>query len=269
MDNKNEQLPNSQNPDDQHSLTQPEIIQPINPASAPVTPTNPIEQPKIVVSQDVNTGQPSTSLDNMQPGLALPNSVEPKPAPIDQTPIGVSASQMGLEGFSFQLEWRKYVKKALITIGVVIVLIGGFTLLKNFISGTSTKTLSNGGYTYTFLFNRFSRSISTNGVNGFTTNNNFSVSATPVNIAVPLVCSELNYNWHPVFTSVGTNWQEAFSVKLYGSTHPVCTPDNKLYQVLFAAINSNHLFVVDYGSPQNSSVYPRLQSIFQSIKVSK
>src|SRR4051812_17511079 len=72
-----------------------------------------------------------------------------------QMQVGMSASQLGLStSHTSGFEWGTLVKKVVILGVVLLVLGGGFLLIKNSLTGLSTKTLTNSGYTYTFKFNK-------------------------------------------------------------------------------------------------------------------
>lgn len=259
MDNNSDQSLTSQNTKDQSKINH-FVIKPTKLLQASDQPKTTDEQSKLVVSQATEYVQPANNQAAQTPIQLSPNSNQSNPVTNGQMPIGISASQMGLNVPSIQIEWRKYIKRALITIAVLVVLVGGFTFVKDFITGFDTKTVTNGGYTYSFMFYRFSHLVTVNGVQIYKINNSSNVSAGPTNESVTTFCAQLNrYN----------ALQQAFTVQLYGSTRPVCEYQNTLFVMIFTALHENHIVAVTYSKPQNSSVYPKLQTIFGSVKVSK
>jgi hypothetical protein len=177
-----------------------------------------------------------------------------------QMQVGMSASQLKLDtpthkGFA----WGRLVKEITVLLVVVVAFGGGFLYLKNLLSSMQTKTLSNGGYTYSFKLNKSATEVQlSNGSSAYKYANTLVASVEPSNSANLASCSQ-----------IGSQWQEAFSVKVYGAEQPVCTPNGSAYMLYFTALNHNHLFSVTYGSPQTSSVYPTLKAIFSSVSVSQ
>lgn len=169
----------------------------------------------------------------------------------------MSASQLGLSTPGKTVEWGTYIKMVLIILAVLAVLIGGFIFAKNFFFGMTTKTLSNGGYNYSFKFYRTASIVYPNGGEAYKYNDNIVAGVQPTNDNLA-ECYE-----------IGSGWTKAFTTQIDGSTRPACVVNSQAFGVLFTALNHNHLFIVTYKTKQDTSVYPMLKTIFSSVKVSQ
>lgn len=206
-------------------------------------------QPTVVSSEPIQPSQPVAS-----------QSAYPQPSvPADgQMQSGMSASQLGLNTTHNSFEWGGLVKKAVI-IGVILVVVGGgFLFIKSSLTGLSTKTLTNGGYSYTFQFKKSASEVQlSDGSTAYKYLNSEIAGVKPTNDPALTSCSQM-----------GSQWTQAFIVQIAGSQHPVCTPNNQTYSLFFTAQNHNHLFAVTFSSQQTSAAYPELQTIFGSVNVS-
>lgn len=184
----------------------------------------------------------------------------------DAVPIGMSASQLGLDmqRKHFHFRWRRNIRNGIYPIATLIVLVAGFVFWKYYVDGMATKTLSIGGYNYSFSFFRAAtyEQMSNTGFQGYVLNSNITATVRPQTTNLFQYCTQL-----------GDQYTQAFSVMIYGTTRPVCTAQDSLgtqvYYLGFSALNQNHGFAVAYSKSQNAKVYPKLKSIFESIKVSK
>jgi hypothetical protein len=173
-------------------------------------------------------------------------------------PIGMSASQLGLDTAGAKYDKLNVLKKAMGTILILILLLGGYGLLEYMFTGMATKTLSNGGYTYSFTFNKRAGLVHLNdGSAAYKYSSSIIASIKPTNDVTPVSCSE-----------IGAQWKQAFTVQVYGATRLVCTPNDAGYSMFFTALNHNHLFSVVYSKQQPTSVYSKLKTVFGSVKVS-
>jgi hypothetical protein len=192
--------------------------------------------------------------------------VQPQPSiPLNsdnQVPVGLSASQLGLNSpINDSFGRGRFLKKAIIIIIVLIVIALGGLFFKSTLTGLGTKTLSNGGYTYTFKFYKSANLVQlSGGSNAYKYLDHSIAGVLPSNSPSLTNCSQ-----------IGASWTQAFTVNVYGVNGPVCTPNslNEVFSFYFTALNHNQLFTVTYNGPQTSSVYPTLQTIFGSIKVSQ
>jgi hypothetical protein len=154
-------------------------------------------------------------------------------------------------------------KKAVVVVVVLAFLIA-ITLLITigiYSSGLSNKTITNGGYTYSFKFYKLATSSKVNGMNGesYSTKRGLITAVAYPSAQKPLTnCSEL-----------GSQWTQATSVSINGSSYPICTNGSNAeeYATIFTQSGKQHQFSVDYPTAQDSSIYPKLQTIFGSITV--
>lgn len=243
------------------SETQPVVSPPVNPASG-----EHVVAPTIGVMQE-----PPVSQQPAQPVVAAPQPpVQPQTQPKvntispvrDAMPVGMSASQLGLDGSHHSINWAGLIKKGAVTVVVLVVLAGGFLLLKNVFSSMGTKTLTNGGYTYSFVFYKSANKVALpNGSQAFKYQDTTVAGVVPTNENPPSAC------WN-----IGAQWKEVFTVQAYGATWPVCSPSGVAmsdYTMYFKALNHAHLFTIAYSSQQPATIYPQLQTIFSSVKVSQ
>lgn len=186
---------------------------------------------------------------------------QPRPPLVSGTniPIGVSASQLGLNTSEPRHDKIDVLKKVLGTVLIFILLLGGYGFLEYMFTGMTPKTLSNGGYTYSFTFNKRASLVHlSDGSAAYKYSSSTIASVKPTNDIEPVNCSE-----------IGAQWKEAFTVHVYGASRLVCTPNGFGYSMFFTALHHEHLFSVVYSSQQSTSTYPKLESIFKSVKVSQ
>jgi hypothetical protein len=243
---------------DQKSLAPSVVVMP----SEAIEPESRSEQPKqssIVVSQ---IEQPAAMRSEQQvsaPVITNSSSGE------DKFPVGMSASQIGLDVQKNRkrIYWRMSIRNGIYPLAMLIVVFGGLLFWRHF-SDMATKTLSIGGYTYSFSFFRDAtyEQVNGSGFQGYTVNGNIAATVRPQSTNLVPFCSEM-----------GDQYTEAFTVQVYGTTRPVCTAQNNLgtqvYYLGFTALNKNHGFAITYNKSQNAKVYPKLKSIFESVRVTK
>ena len=149
---------------------------------------------------------------------------------------------------------------------VVLVLVGGFFLWKSQQPKTAVLTpqkLTNSGYTYHFKFNSgaIPLKLKDSDTNALKYNNEAVAVATLSQAAAtsPLLtkCSQ-----------IAAGWTQAFTVKVSGSSQPVCTSNND-YAVYFKSGGLRHIFSVTYTKKQAVPDTASLKSIFSSITVTQ
>ena len=180
------------------------------------------------------------------------------PVPTVPTPYGVSASQMGIDQRVKAREWRNYIKPALITLAILMVVFGGYLFVRGYFSSMTTKTVTNHGFTYTFKYYRNASKVTLGaGGSGYQHGGTIlGVDTTDLNS--PSVCGEIDLQT-----------TQAFTAQLQGVTHDVCVKDGRVFSMFFRELNQNHVFVITYSKPQDQSVYPTIKSIISSVKVSQ
>jgi hypothetical protein len=120
------------------------------------------------------------------------------------------------------------------------------------------KTLTNGGYTYSFKFYKSAKLVTIQGVQSY------SYSGYVTAVVIPTT--------QPLQTSCSGQVTKAFSVTVNGSEQPVCTGNNgtvQVYAMHFRALNSNQYFLLLYPGQQSPPADSTLKTIFGSIKVSQ
>lgn len=192
----------------------------------------------------------------------IPTQLAPPTSGGDVMPVGMAASQLGLDRPGRHFNWRRYARSGMLyPIVLLIVVAAGLLFWRYYIDGMTTKTLSLGGYNYSFSFFRSSKFKQfSNGMQGYTINQDVSAFVGPV-VDMPQYCAEL-----------GIQYTQAFTVNIYGVTRNVCKVQygsDQTYAVSFSTQNHNYDFVVVYNQSQNAKVYPKLASIFESIKVTR
>jgi hypothetical protein len=175
--------------------------------------------------------------------------------------LDVSAIGIDVGALKSRVDWRA-VAQYVLFITSVLLIIGGFLYWKYYLTAVNTKSLSVGGYSYSFTFSRPAKyGQYSNGMRGYATDEDHSAVVGPVS-GLPELCGLR-----------GDPYTLAFTVNIYDTTRPVCTTkngqDEQIYMLNFLAQNQYHEFVITYGYSQDAKVYPKLASIFESIKVSK
>ena len=252
MDESNQQNTNPQQPTNQPELVHRRVIQPSETFVQEMQAPLPIQTS--VVARDF---KPPTEQSNSERQPIFNQPIPP--VPTVPTPFGVSASQMGLSQQQTKIiGWRTYLKKSLVPLVVLVLIVGGYLFYKSY-TGFATKTVSNFGYNYSYKFYRNAALIHVNdGSTAYKQNDSIVAGVEPRDAGLNAFCGE-----------IGPGWTEVFTVRVYGTTRPVCAINNKGFTMEFSALNHNHLFTVVYNGTQNSSVYPTLQTIFSSVKVSQ
>lgn len=176
-------------------------------------------------------------------------------------PFGLPASRLKLGTFKISSAWRTYIGFSLYVITVAL-LIGGFLYWKLYVNGMVAKSVTVGGYSYSFSFTRSAKYVPYgNGMRGYQLDNNHSALVGPVS-GLPQLCG-----------LKGSPYATAFTVQIYGQTRPVCTArdshDDQIYTLNFKYQGNFHEFQVTYGYSQDPQVYPQLIKIFESIHVSR
>ena len=156
----------------------------------------------------------------------------------DTLPVGVSASQLGINTSQHADHNPKRLMKLAIIPCVLLVLgLSIWIYLRNAYSYT-TRTLDNGGYIYSFEFNRGASQQNIKGknyLNGWAspTFQRVGVLGEPVTAPVPSSCAQIESDLVQVFSST-----------INGMTYPVCTLNNAIYEVGFTYGGKSHLFEV-------------------------
>lgn len=143
-----------------------------------------------------------------------------------------------------------------------LLIIGGLLYWKFYLNAMNTKSLTEGGYVYSFIFSRPAKFVqSSNGMRGYATDADHSAVIGSIS-GLPDLCG-----------SRGDPYTLAFEVEVYGVVRPVCTTqdsnDEEIYMMSFQYHNHYHEFMVTYGYSQDAKAYPKLRTIFESITVSK
>ena len=176
--------------------------------------------------------------------------------------LGLIANKvtLRLRALKRRYNWHAIIRSVFFLVSTLLI-IGGFLYWKYYLNATDTKVLSDGGYTYSFTFSRPAKyGVYSNGMRGYATDEDHSAVVGPAS-GLPELCGR------------GDPYTLAFTVKVYGTVRPVCTAqdsqDEQVYMLSFLAQNQYHEFLVTYGYSQNPNVYPKLKTIFESIKVTK
>lgn len=175
--------------------------------------------------------------------------------------FGAFASRFGLDKLVKNVDWDMFIKDFLYLIAVLLV-VGGLLYWKFYMNGMAKKSLSVGGYTYSFNFVRSaSAAQNSNGMRGYQTDYDHIAVVGPVTSTSQLC------------TGSSSQYTLAFTVQVYGNTRPVCksqdSQGNQIYALSFASQNHFHEFMITYGNTPDANAYPKLKSIFESITVSK
>lgn len=249
---------------------QPAEINAVQPA--PQTQSNEVPPQQIVTSPTgLQPQQPSAptvvvSADFM-PQIERPAATQPSapkiPSKNDPMPVGMSASQMGLDYPTRTIHWGVYLKSAAILAAVVVVVVTGFVLLNNLFNGMSTHVVTNNGYTYSFSFYKGSSLVQLpNGYQAYKHDGNMVASVLPTNNDnPPTACYE-----------IGGDWKQVLTAQDFGTAWPVCSPTGtkgSAFTMWFRYQNHSHIFTIVYNNQQPSTVYPTLQKIFSSVKVTQ
>lgn len=184
-------------------------------------------------------------------------AVPPKPNPS----VDFSTMRIRLPALAVLAKWRTIARDTFFVVSALL-LIAGFLYWKFYLNGMNTKSLSDGGYSYSFTFSRPAKIKQfSNGMRGYTTDADHSAIVGPIS-GLPELCG-----------LKGDPYSLAFKVNVYGATRSVCTTqdgqDRQIYMLSFQAQHQYHEFMVTYGYSQDPNIYPKLQTIFESIEVSK
>jgi hypothetical protein len=256
MENEDKQGKIAQQYQGYDRINGPTVIQPSETAAQGSQPT----QPTVVVSQlePANAGQPN-NIQEPAPTQATPSTRN------DTFPVGMSASQLGLDESRSHMHigWRRLIKNGIYPIAMLLVVAGSLLFWKYYIDGTATKTYTAGNYTYSYTFFRQAKfEHFPNGMQGYMLGQAEASAFIGPTVDNPEYCAEL-----------GVAYTQAFTVQMYGSAHNVCKAhdnlNNQIYAVNFSTLNKNFEFVIDYPVSQNAKVFPKLKSIFESVKVSR
>ena len=244
---------------DQPIDTQPDIYagpsRPVN-ANADVYPKPPqpegvvtdVFQPQIAPSQAAN--QPLTPL---KPILNQP-PLGPPAAPVDHLAMAEPVTAVRKRGR------RKYLKPITYGLALLILIAAGYLFISSTVNNSlTTKTLSDGGFSYSFSFYKAAMLVHfSDGTYAYKFKDSVIAGVKPTNDNLVTNCSE-----------IGNQWQTAFTVQVYGATRVVCTNNNTDYSMMFKALGHNQLFSVVYYSKQSSSLNSKLQTILSSVKVNQ
>lgn len=171
------------------------------------------------------------------------------------------ARRLNLDKLAKNIDWRTYVID-FVYLATVLLVASGFLYWKFYMNGMATKSLTVGGYTYSFDYVRSaSATQNSNGMRGYTTDFDHSALIGPVAI-LSQQC-----------TGSSSQYTIAFTVHVYGDTRPVCksqdSQGNQIYTLSFASQNRFHEFMVTDGNTANTNAYPKLKTIFGSVTVSQ
>lgn len=159
------------------------------------------------------------------------------------------------------LPQKKIIKIAAGAVGAAIV-IALAVFIASHLSSLKTETVKNGNFTYSFKFYKSAVSTQTGGENTYKYSDRSIADPQPTNEKLVSSCSQL-----------GAKWNQAFMIELADTQRPVCTyvtSNVQAYDMIFPALNSNHLFLVTtYNSPETASSDATLKTILESIKVSQ
>lgn len=174
---------------------------------------------------------------------------------------GAFTSKLGLDKLTKSIDWGTYISDFMYFMAVFLV-VGGLLYWKFYMNGMATKSLTVGGYTYSFNFVRSaSATQNSNGMRGYQTDYDHIAVVGP-ETSTSQLCD-----------GSSSQYTLAFTVRVYGNTLPVCksqdSQGNQIYSLSFASQNHFHEFMVTYGNTPDANTYPKLKSIFESISVSK
>lgn len=178
---------------------------------------------------------------------------------LEKMQVGLSASQQGLNkplsnGFGLKLN----VRRIILPLVIVLILVGVYLFLKTFALGLGTKTLTNGGTTYTFMFYKSGYKVRlSDGTFSYKYTDKAIVTIEPSSDRVITSCSEYGNG----------QWQTILTDTFNGVQYPVCTLDDKTYIMEFSDLNQHNLFLLTYTSPQTSKNDTTIKTIFSSVKL--
>jgi hypothetical protein len=175
-------------------------------------------------------------------------------------PIGQSTGH-SIVGLKRYLRWLAYLKYILFP-AVILLVIGGSLFWIFYVNGMETKSSTVGGFTYSFsYFRSASSTLNSNGMRGFAKDYDHTAVVGPVS------------NTSQLCMGSSSQYTLAFTVHVNGDSRPVCKSQdaqgNQIYALSFASQNHFHEFVITSGDTPNPNEYPKLQSIFESIRVSQ
>jgi hypothetical protein len=151
------------------------------PSISPQGPSSPIGggtviQPSSTIGQELQAQAPSSAQSNIVVSPDTPQMQSQQQAEtnqpqqykaIDSAPMGMSASQLGLNTPKTGIEWSRFIKKALIAIVAIIVLGGGLFYLKNStnkLSPLSHYAVSQSSPSFTVNFYKNAQVVQKNGL---------------------------------------------------------------------------------------------------------
>jgi hypothetical protein len=153
-------------------------------------------------------------------------------------------------------------KIAIVTLALVLCVLGFWVYFdQTFTYGT--KTLENGGWTYSFSFTKAAKEVKMSGANylyGYSTNGFKSIALVmkPTNDLYLLNCK-----------SLGPDWATAFYQNSLNVSYPVCTNKGLEYTLIFPAGNQNQLVDLISQNGKSSIDASTVKLIFGSLVVKK
>jgi hypothetical protein len=175
--------------------------------------------------------------------------------------LGFVSSRITVDKLKSRYDWRA-IARTTFFITSALLIICGLLYWKFYLNAMNTKSLSDGGYNYSFTFSRPAKfGMYSNGMRGYATDQDHSAVVGPIS-GLPSLCGLR-----------GDPYTLAFTVHVYGATRPVCTAqdsqDEQMFMLSFIAQNQYHELLVTYGYTNDAKIYPKLKTIFESITVTK
>lgn len=193
--------------------------------------------------QQATPVQPQTPQQPSSPPAAPAETpiASPSIAPVDaspgwgkngsQMPIGVSASQMGLNSPQHSINWRTYLKPAIVTGMILVVLIAGY-LLYSGLFGYASRTVQANGFTYTVTYSRSASKVTVNGQTYLQGTDKFGHT-------MLLYVAKSVSNDYDCHTSAGSDLSIVATPQVDGQQHNLCySPSLNVYGMNFTYNNA-------------------------------
>lgn len=171
------------------------------------------------------------------------------------------SNRLELATLKSKFDWQTFTRTIFFVVSTLLV-VSGILYWKLYLSAMNTKSLSDGGYNYSFIFSKPAKlGTYSNGMRGYATDEDHSAVIGPISGLSELCGSQ------------GDPYTLAFTVTVSGTTRPVCTAKDaqaeQMFMMTFTAQNEYHEFLVTYGYANDAKLYPKLKAIFESVSVTR
>lgn len=223
-----------------------EVAQP-QPAQAVTWPIQPPQPAAVIHAPDLAS----------QPASVPVNQATTQPAP-PIPPLFTADQPSASPAAGHTFNWQPLVKKVVLGLAALLILLGIVGLINSLSSSVVTKTLTNGGYSYSLKLNKASKTTQLIDGSSAYEYGHVTYDVKPSTAPNVTQCAQ-----------IGSNWKQILVVKLNGANHPVCSPNNSSYDMYFPANGKMHLFSITYTGTPPTTADPGLKAIFSSVRVSQ